>query len=83
MDESFVLNKSKNLEIIKNCTDILKAHFPKVPLAPSLGNHDLFPDAQCPIATKAPNLYFEKLAEEWLTADLTESKSIFQYKNNE
>eukprot|EP00106_Octopus_bimaculoides_P013613 XP_014781055.1 PREDICTED: acid sphingomyelinase-like phosphodiesterase 3a [Octopus bimaculoides] len=75
MNERLVLNESKNLEIIKNCTDILKAHFPKIPLASSLGNHDLFPDAQCPIATEAPNLYFKKLAEEWLTADLIETFS--------
>ncbi|CAI9717756.1 acid sphingomyelinase-like phosphodiesterase 3a [Octopus vulgaris] len=75
MNENLVLNKSKNLEIIKNCTDILKEHFPQIPLASSLGNHDLFPDAQCPIATDVPNLYFKKLAEEWLTADLIETFS--------
>lgn len=45
-DEALTLNKTVNIGIIRDITNLIKEAFSEVPLIPTVGNHDFFRDSQ-------------------------------------
>lgn len=44
--ENLVLNETVNIDTVRKITNLITDAFPDVPLIPTVGNHDFFPDAQ-------------------------------------
>lgn len=45
-DEALTLNKTVNIGMLRDITNLIKEAFPEVPLIPTVGNHDFFRDSQ-------------------------------------
>ncbi|KAM9959597.1 hypothetical protein ACTFIR_000680 [Dictyostelium discoideum] len=56
------LNETLVLQSITNMTNLIKGYFPDIPIFPSIGNHDSYPQHQIGVG---PNWLFENVAQLW------------------
>lgn len=85
-DEELDLSDDIVFQIIHNQSAILREKFPDTPIYPSLGNHDMFPDAQFPVgADFATNSIMSRVAESWCELFLGDSEceqfSVGEFQN--
>ena len=56
------MSTEKIIANLRNTTELLKFHFPGIPVYVTLGNHDYWPDGQLP---GQPNPLYDATADLW------------------